>query len=131
MGNKRTSSKTPSCVNDSAPRISLKASPYGNPIPGLDELGSTSPTAAPETDLQRVDEIARHGGGRALICRISEHVQLDPALMSELKKVGVMPGKEIDIVSVVGMNKPIEVRSGEAGTKMPPSIAHAVLVRSR
>lgn len=106
-------------------------SPYGNPIPGLDELGSAIPTAAPETDLQRVDEIARHGGGRALICRISEHVQLDPDLMSELKKVGVMPGKEIDIVSVVGMNKPIEVRSGEAGTKMPPSIAHAVLVRSR
>lgn len=108
-----------------------KTSPYGNPIPGLDELGVGEPAPPAEADLQRVDEIARHGGGRALVCRIAEHVQLDPDLMSELKSVGVVPGSDIDIVSVVGTNKPIEVRGSEGSTQLPPTIAHALLVRSR
>ncbi len=106
-------------------------SPYGNPIPGLDELGMGDPAPPVESDLQRVDEIARHGGGKVLVCRISEHVQLDPDLMSELKAVGVVPGNEIDIVSVIGVNKPITVRGAEGETQLPPSIAHAVLVRPR
>ena len=106
-------------------------SPYGNPIPGLDELGVTDASTPTEPDLQRVDEIARHGGGRALVCRIAEHVQLDPDLMSELKAVGVVPGNDIDITSVIGVNKPIEVRGAEGTTQLQPVIAHAVLVRPR
>lgn len=106
-------------------------SPYGNPIPGLDDLGVGDPAPPAEADLQRVDEIARNGGGRALVCRIAEHVQLDPDLMSELKSVGVVPGNDLDIVSVVGVNKPIEVHGSEGTTQLQPSIAHAVLVRPR
>ncbi|WP_344681748.1 metal-dependent transcriptional regulator [Saccharopolyspora taberi] len=104
-------------------------SPYGNPIPGLDELGVGESAEAVDTDLQRVDEVARSGGGRALVCRIAEHVQLDPDLMSELKQVGVVPGNEIDVVSVVGVSKPIEVQGAEGSTLLQPSIAHAVMVR--
>ncbi len=106
-------------------------SPYGNPIPGLGELGMAVSAPAAETDLQRVDEIARRGGGRALVCRIAEHVQLDPDLMSELKEVGLMPSHEIEIVPVTGVNKPIEVKGAKGGTKLTPGIAHAVLVRAR
>src|SRR5437870_2175610 len=84
-------------------------SPYGNPIPGLDELGVDGPTPSVETDLQRVDEIARLGGGRVLVCRIAEHVQLDPDLMSGLKAVGLVPGNDIDIDPVIGVNKPIQI----------------------
>ena len=104
-------------------------SPYGNPIPGLDELGVGEAAEPVDTDLRRVDELARNGGGRALVCRIAEHVQLDPDLMSELKQVGVVPGNEIDVVSVVGVSKPIEVRGSEGSTQLQPSIAHAVMVR--
>ncbi|WP_243789158.1 metal-dependent transcriptional regulator [Saccharopolyspora gloriosae] len=107
-------------------------SPYGNPIPGLEELGA-EPQPAPvnESDLQRVDEIARQGGGRATVCRIAEHVQLDPDLMSELKEVGLMPSQEIEIVPVTGVNKPIEVNGPKGSTQLAPGIAHAVLVRAR
>nr|7B24_A Chain A, DtxR family iron (Metal) dependent repressor [Saccharopolyspora erythraea NRRL 2338]7B24_B Chain B, DtxR family iron (Metal) dependent repressor [Saccharopolyspora erythraea NRRL 2338]7B24_C Chain C, DtxR family iron (Metal) dependent repressor [Saccharopolyspora erythraea NRRL 2338]7B24_D Chain D, DtxR family iron (Metal) dependent repressor [Saccharopolyspora erythraea NRRL 2338]7B24_aa Chain aa, DtxR family iron (Metal) dependent repressor [Saccharopolyspora erythraea NRRL 2338] len=104
-------------------------SPYGNPIPGLDELGVGDSVEPVDTDLRRVDEVARSGGGRALVCRIAEHVQLDPDLMSELKKVGVVPGNEIDIVAVAGVNKPIQVQGSEGGTQLQPGIAHAVMVR--
>ncbi len=106
-------------------------SPYGNPIPGLDDLGVGDPAPPAEADLQRVDEIARNGGGRALVCRIAEHVQLDPDLMSELKSVGVVPGNELDIVAVSGVSKPIEVHGSEGTTELQPAIAHAVLVRAR
>ncbi|MCC5698185.1 ferrous iron transport protein A, partial [Klebsiella pneumoniae] len=78
--------------------------------------------------LRRVDEIARNGGGRGEIRRIAEHVQLDPKLMTELKEVGVLPGKEVDITSVVGANKPVEIRGENGSTELPPSIAHAIMV---
>jgi len=106
-------------------------SPYGNPIPGLDELGVGESAQVADGDLQRVDEIARRGGGRALVCRIAEHVQLDPDLMSELKEVGLMPSHEIEIVPVAGVNKPIEVKGAKGDTQLTPGIAHAVLVRPR
>jgi DtxR family Mn-dependent transcriptional regulator len=106
-------------------------SPYGNPIPGLDELGVDHVEVPADGDLQRVDEIARNGGGRAVIRRIAEHVQLDPDLMTELKKVGIMPGSEVEIASVVGPNKPIEVRGDKGSTELSLGIAHAVMVRAK
>ncbi|MGJ7904939.1 metal-dependent transcriptional regulator [Actinopolyspora sp. H202] len=106
-------------------------SPYGNPIPGLDDLGVGDGAPEVDTELQRVDEIARNGGGRALVCRIAEHVQLDPELMNSLKTVDVVPGNDIEIISVVGSNKPIDVRGTSGETQLPPSVAHAVLVRPR
>jgi DtxR family transcriptional regulator, Mn-dependent transcriptional regulator len=106
-------------------------SPYGNPIPGLDDLGVDHVESAVDGELQRVDEIARNGGGRAVIRRIAEHVQLDPDLMTDLKEVGIVPGNEVEILSVVGANKPIEVR-GQSGTaELTSSIAHAVMVTAK
>ncbi len=109
---------------------SPRTSPYGNPIPGLDEIGVGEPAPPAEADLQRVDEIGRRGGGRALVCRIAEHVQLDPDLMTDLKDVGVVPGNEIDIVAISGSGTPIEVRGAKGTTRLSPSIAHACLVRA-
>ena len=108
-------------------------SPYGNPIPGLDELGVdlVETPVEGEQDLQRVDELARNGGGRALVCRIAEHVQLDPDLMTELKEVGVVPGSEVEVLSVVGPNKPISVKGEKGSTELPSGIAHAVMVRAK
>lgn len=106
-------------------------SPYGNPIPGLDDLGVGDPAPPAEADLQRVDEIARRGGGHALVCRIAEHVQLDPDLMAELKSIGAVPGKTVDVTGVVGGSKTIEVRADGGVLQLAPTIAHAVMVRPR
>lgn len=105
-------------------------SPYGNPIPGLDELG-IGETSFVDRELQRVDEVARSGGGRAIVHRIAEHVQLDPDLMSELKKIGVMPGNEVEVLPVVGSNKPVGVRGDQGETELSASFAHAVMVRTK
>jgi DtxR family transcriptional regulator, Mn-dependent transcriptional regulator len=106
-------------------------SPYGNPIPGLDELGVRESMSRVDPNLRRVDEIARIGGGHALVCRIAEHVQQDPDMMSVLKDAGVVPGNEIEVVASAGANKPIEVHGVEGAAHLQPNIAHAVLVRTR
>lgn len=106
-------------------------SPYGNPIPGLEDLGINHVEKAFEGDLQRVDEFARAGGGRATVRRIAEHVQLEPDLMSQIKRAGVVPGNEVEIMPAIGATKPVEVRGGEGTTQLPAGIAHAVMVRTK
>lgn len=104
-------------------------SPYGNPIPGLDTLGLGEPAPPVEAGLRRIDEVARSGGGRVHICRIAEHIQLDPDLMADLKGAGVVPGHEVDVLGAAA-NQPIQLSGGNSATMVPPSVAHAVLVRA-
>jgi DtxR family transcriptional regulator, Mn-dependent transcriptional regulator len=110
---------------------SPNTSPYGNPIPGLDELGVGEAAPQADTTLRRVDDIARFGGGRVLVCRIAEHVQQDADLMSGLKEIGVIPGNEIDVVPAASTGKSVEVRGVEGTAHLPSNLAHAVLVRAR
>ncbi|TVT42201.1 metal-dependent transcriptional regulator, partial [Amycolatopsis rhizosphaerae] len=78
-------------------------SPYGNPIPGLDQLGNGGLPAPPmEANLIRLDEFARSGGGKAEVRRIAEHVQLDEKLMVELKSAGVVPGRTVQVARAAG-----------------------------
>ncbi|MCP2256809.1 iron (metal) dependent repressor, DtxR family [Streptoalloteichus tenebrarius] len=104
-------------------------SPYGNPIPGLDELGVGEPAPPLEADLRRLDEVARGGGGQVEICRIAEHVQLDPELMAEFKQAGVVPGGRVTVGG--DPDGAIDVRGEDGTARLPSEIAHAVLVRTR
>ena len=102
-------------------------SPYGNPIPGLDELGLGDPATPLEPGLLRLDEMARRGGGRVQVRRIAEHVQLDPVLMAELRKAGVVPGQEVEVSKVDRASAPVLVRGDDHEAELDTSVAHAVL----
>ncbi len=104
-------------------------SPYGNPIPGLDELGLGDPAAPIEPGLLRLDEVARRGGGRVQVRRIAEHVQLDPVLMADLRKAGVVPGQDVEVSKVDRASAPVLVRGDENESELDASVAHAVLAR--
>jgi DtxR family Mn-dependent transcriptional regulator len=107
-------------------------SPYGNPIPGLDKLGTGDAAALPlGPDLVRVDEVARRGGGRVEIRSIAEHVQLDTGLMSELKAIGVMPGSTIEVSPIGDRAGTVEVRGSGDPARIQTAVAHAVLVHAR
>ncbi|HXV92994.1 MAG TPA: iron dependent repressor, metal binding and dimerization domain protein [Pseudonocardia sp.] len=112
-------------------------SPYGNPIPGLEELldgESTGATSAPpmlEVGLQRLDELARRGGGRVEVRRIAEHVQVDADLMAELKTAGIVPGHEVEVRPISRYGDAVPVSGAEGEASVAPLIAHAVLVRAR
>ncbi|MCE7009617.1 metal-dependent transcriptional regulator [Kibdelosporangium philippinense] len=105
-------------------------SPYGNPIPGLDKLGDGEPAPPAEAELIRIDEVARRGGGKVVIRRIAEHVQMDPDLMAELKSVGLLPGQTVNVGPSKGDGNLIEVSGAGNSVQLEPSVLHAVLVRS-
>jgi DtxR family Mn-dependent transcriptional regulator len=115
-------------------------SPYGNPIPGLDELAER-PEAPPastvsvpptlEVGLQRLDEFARRGGGRVEVRRIAEHVQVDTGLMADLKGAGIVPGRDVEVHAISRFGDAVPVAANGAPSSVAPLIAHAVLVRAR
>ncbi len=71
-------------------------SPYGNPIPGLDELGETDEPEGFMTDVEALDSVlGTDGEVRVLFRRISEEVQKDEVVMAALRRVGAMPDKVI------------------------------------
>lgn len=114
-------------------------SPYGNPIPGLDELarpvddvaGGVSVPPVLEVGLQRLDEFARRGGGMVEVRRIAEHVQVDTDLMAELKEAGIVPGQDVDVQAITRFGDAVPVNALGAVSPVAPLIAHAVLVRAR
>ena len=71
------------------------ACPHGNPIPGLDELGTlpvdrTGP-------LLSLEEAAARGSGTAVVRRISEQIQPDADIMRDLRSAGVQPGRTVQL----------------------------------
>jgi DtxR family Mn-dependent transcriptional regulator len=105
-------------------------SPYGNPIPGLDQLGEGEPAPPAEPNLVRVDEVARRGGGHVRIRSIAEHVQLDIELMATLKRAGVVPGETVEVHASTGPSRIIEVSGGGNTAEIAQAIAHAVLAQA-
>ncbi|TDP92034.1 metal-dependent transcriptional regulator [Labedaea rhizosphaerae] len=103
-------------------------SPYGNPIPGLDELGEGEPAPPAESGLIRIDEVARRGGGKVEVRRIAEHVQLDPDLMAELRSAGVVPGNTVQVGPSRGDRNGIDVSGQGTTVNLSVHVSHAVLV---
>jgi DtxR family Mn-dependent transcriptional regulator len=114
-------------------------SPYGNPIPGLEQLsestGGVEPPVAQvptlELGLQRLDEFARRGGGDVEVRRIAEHVQADSELMTELKAAGIVPGQEVAVGAIGRFGDAVPVHAEGEQARVQPLLAHAVLVRQR
>jgi len=71
-------------------------SPYGNPIPGLEELGETDRDGSLD-GLVSADNVAAEETQRVTVRRIGEPIQDDSALMSSLRRAGVGPGEVVKI----------------------------------
>ncbi|WP_062288454.1 metal-dependent transcriptional regulator [Demequina phytophila] len=70
-------------------------SPYGNPIPGLAELGVEDPAANPGE--RRLTELADAGVAQVTLTRIGEHPQADLQLLGEMVQNGVLPGATVGL----------------------------------
>jgi DtxR family Mn-dependent transcriptional regulator len=72
-------------------------SPYGNPIPGLSELGD--PHGLVDHFLDGVVPLPQVAGAtdpsRVVVRRIAEELQKDTEVMSVLRRVGALPGNDI------------------------------------
>jgi len=71
--------------------------PYGNPIPGLDEIGEE------RTDVRFLDGVVPLTGlgaapdGSAVVARIGEPLQVDVELLVRLADAGVLPGAQVTV----------------------------------
>ncbi|OHX07299.1 dihydrofolate reductase [Micromonospora sp. WMMB235] len=102
-------------------------SPYGNPIPGLAELGDPGQTHADAVEGER--NLAFPGlSGPVVVRRICESVQTDSDVLRQLHAAGVDPGatvtvaQERDAVSID--------RSGDR-VRLPREVASRVFVAAR
>jgi DtxR family transcriptional regulator, iron-dependent repressor len=77
-------------------------SPYGNPIPGLEELQEDSTKTQIgdfRTGVEPLDKVldqATSPSVRVLVRRIAEPVQTDDSAMAVLRRAGALPGREVD-----------------------------------
>jgi len=102
------------------------SSPYGNPIPALEELGVD---AAAESFLEGAEQLSlRLGDGRehdVVVLRMSEAVQNDPDLLAALRDAGAKPGSPVR-AAVVGRNLVLGSRDNEV--TLPGEVAEHLFV---
>ena len=100
-------------------------SPYGNPIPGLEELGEVPGVDGPEV-IVSLDELVPGAEGMSVVVRrIGEPIQTDAQLMYTLRRAGVQPGA---VVSVTAASGGVLVSSGGEAAELDKEIAAHVFV---
>ena len=108
--------------------------PYGNPIPGLGEIGEETTR---ETFLDGVTSLVAYrgeagsdGSERAVVARIAEPLQVDVELLTRLAEAGVLPHQEIAIErsdGTVTVSRP----GSETVLDLPEDVARHIFVGTR
>ncbi|WP_084039275.1 iron dependent repressor, metal binding and dimerization domain protein [Demequina sp. NBRC 110053] len=91
-----------------------RRSPYGNPIPALDELGLSDDDTS-EATLISLEQAADEGVSKVTLVRIGENPQAASGFLEAAVSAGVVPGATVT-VSVEGGR--IAASTGEQGVSM-------------
>jgi DtxR family Mn-dependent transcriptional regulator len=100
-------------------------SPYGNPIPGLGELGETGVEERFLEGMVALHEVDLATPAQVVVRRIGEPIQSDLALMSMLRRAGVRPGAAVTVAEAPGG---VLVGSGGEAAELGTAIASHVFV---
>jgi len=103
-----------------------RESPYGNPIPGLDELGGPLVRAFREGVLP-LGEALEDGAPpvEVVVRRLGEPVQTDVEVMARLARVGMLPGRR---VAASREADTVRVEAGSVIVEFPVSVAMHLFV---
>lgn len=106
-------------------------SPYGNPIPGLEELGEIGERIDFRLGLTTLDAVAADEVATVVVRRIGEPVQTDSDALALLTAAGLLPGQPArvrrDGTRVVAFRDGAEEASG---VSLPGDIASHVFVQA-
>jgi DtxR family Mn-dependent transcriptional regulator len=107
-------------------------SPYGNPIPGLAQLGDVPAKQFEQGVVGLVRRLNEAGGPiTGTVRRLAEPVQVDPELLQQLKAAGVMPGASGDYRYSEGYVL-VQMNGSDEGLELPVEVAsHIFLVDDR
>ncbi|MEW1903787.1 MULTISPECIES: metal-dependent transcriptional regulator [unclassified Streptomyces] len=104
-------------------------SPYGNPIPGLEELGEKAEAEAFLDDsMVSLADLDASGGKTVVVRRIGEPIQTDAQLMYTLRRAGVQPGSVVSVSESAGG---ILVGSSGEAAELDAEVAAHVFVAKR
>lgn len=96
--------------------------PYGNPIPGLAEIGGVDVPDSLE-GLQTLVAAAGPAASEVQVRRVGEPAQADTGAMHRLSALGLRPGSSVRVQRVAG-----GVLVGEPGEVLPDDVAVHVFV---
>jgi DtxR family Mn-dependent transcriptional regulator len=99
-------------------------SPYGNPIPGLAELGDADSTVEFLEGLVALNTVA-DATDSVVVRRIGEPIQSDTELMSRLRRAGLRPNTPVPIARVAGH---VVIGSGTDAAELDDLVASHVFV---
>jgi DtxR family Mn-dependent transcriptional regulator len=103
-------------------------SPYGNPIPGLEELGDAPAPGFMDGVVNIVDLVADTGQAvTGVVRRLGEPVQFEPELLQQLQSAGIMPGATARI-SAAGSYVFVQVDGFGEGLELPSEVAAHIFV---
>lgn len=104
-------------------------SPYGNPIPGLDQLGDLPARTFDEGVVGLVRRLDTEGGTiEGTVRRLAEPAQVDPELLEQLRDAGVVPGARGEYRYNEGYVL-IHMEGSQEGLELPVELAsHIFLV---
>lgn len=107
-------------------------SPYGNPIPGLAQLGDQPAKEFEQGVIGLVRRLNEAGEPiTGTVRRLAEPVQVDPELLQQLKTAGVMPGASGDYRYSEGYVL-VQMDGSDEGLELPVEVAsHIFLVDDR
>lgn len=100
-------------------------SPFGNPIPGLSELGIDD-TRTDSDGVVRLTELPSGSPVAVVVRRLAEHVQADGELITRLKEAGVVPNARVTVETTGG--GVVIIVPGHENVELPHEMAHAVMV---
>ena len=101
-------------------------SPYGTPVPGLEDLGRRPVSFAFRDSADPLPEVAGRGVGHVVLVRLSEHAQADEGVLAQLDAIGVRPGAGIQVSL---RSDSVELVTASGRWRCPLDVAAGLYVR--
>lgn len=101
----------------------VERSPFGNPIPGLEQLGYRGSTD-PDQGIRVVD-LPEGSSTKARLLQVNEVVQVESRLLRELAQAGIHVGSAVEVTNRDGV---ITISAGDSEIELVDYLAHAVRV---
>jgi Mn-dependent transcriptional regulator len=105
-------------------------SPYGTPIPSIDDTGVSLSAAFLHGVTNLVDAVAASDAPvTSTVKRLGEPVQFDPELLGQLRQAGVVPGA-VGTFSAAGLYVLVQMEGYETGLELPTEVASHIFIAS-
>lgn len=104
-----------------------RVSPYGNPIPGLAELGARSAPDFSATEMTMTEWATRTPERPAVIRRLAEPAQFEPEMLAQFASSGVLPGNTASFTKSGDFVR-IEVEGNSEAVDIPMEVASHIFV---